>query len=139
MAGIKSASAIAAKWARVTPQRAPDYEEGVKSPRRPWAESAKRAEEAYKAGVTAAAQAGRYGKGVDAAGNEKWQKKALEKGVARYGPGVQVAADDYERGFAPYRDVIERTTLPPKYPKGDPRNIQRVAAIAKALRDAKTK
>jgi hypothetical protein len=33
--------------------------------------------------------------------------------------------------------VISSTTLPPKYAKGDPRNVQRVATMAAALRAAK--
>jgi hypothetical protein len=49
-----------------------------------------------------------------------------------------VGSDDYEKGFAPYRDVIEQTALPPRFPKRDPRNIQRVSAIATALAKKKT-
>jgi len=49
-----------------------------------------------------------------------------------------VGGDDYEKGFAPYRDEIEKTALPPRYPRRDPRNIQRVATIAAALGKKKT-
>jgi len=139
MVVIKSADEIADKWSRVTPGRREDYEKGVRSPKRDWATNAKAAEPRYVEGVTAAAQAGRYGKGVDKAGTEKWKKKAIDLGVKRWGPGVTAAKDDYKSGFAPYRDVIEGLTLPEKYPKGDPRNIDRVAAIAKALHEAKVR
>jgi hypothetical protein len=50
---------------------------------------------------------------------------------------VQIAKDDYAKGFGPYANVIAATTLPPRYPKGDPRNIERVSAIAQALHQEK--
>lgn len=133
MAGIKATDAIASKWARVTPQRSQDYTDGIQNPRRSWAQSAAAAEETYKAGVNAAATKGRYGKGVRAAGDEKWSRKASEKGPQRFQEGVQLAQPDYQAGFAPYADTIRNTTLPPRYPKGDPRNYQRVNAIGTAL------
>lgn len=137
MPAIKSVADIARKYARVAPTRTEDYESGVRNPRVDWKTATAAAEPSYKEAVTRAATEGRFGKGVAAAGTEKWQKKAIDKGTQRWGPGVQIAQPDYEKAFAKYRDVIERTTLPPRYPKGDPRNIQRVAAIAKALSDAR--
>jgi len=137
MANIKPVSEIAEKWSRVTPQRTEDYEKGVKSPTKDWAASAKAAEESYKQAVVKAAQEGRFGKGVSKAGTGKWQSKASTKGVDRWGPGVQMARQDYEAGFAPYAEAIKTISLPPRYPKGDPRNIERVVAIARALRAKK--
>ena len=137
MPAIKSISIIAEKWARVTPQRAADFELGVKNPRRPWKESAKAAESTYEAGIQAGIARKAFGKGVEAAGNEKWQRRSVEVGPTRFAQGVQVAQPDYEKGFAKYRDVIEKTTLPPRYPKSDPRNIDRVKVMADALAKAK--
>lgn len=130
---IKSASEIASKWARVTPMRTEDYSQGVQNPQKDWKAETKGAEARYEAGVQAAIQKKRFGKGVDEAGTSKWQEKTIEKGTQRWGPGVQVAQADMAEGFEPYRAVISALTLPAKYPKGDPRNIQRVAAIATAL------
>ncbi len=137
MPAIKSAKEISDKWARVTPARSPDYEAGVKSPKKDWGTETAAAESRYGEGVTAAIAEGRFGKGVVKAGTAKWKRKAVEVGVGRWGPGVRAAAPDYQAGFAPYRDVIEATTLPERFPKGDPRNIDRVAAIAAALHAAK--
>ena len=137
MAAIKSMAAIAAKWGRVTPGRSADYEEGVRSPRKDWATAAANASGAWEEGVTQAASEGRFASGVREAGSEKWQRKAVEVGAQRWGPGVRAAQDDYASGFGKFRDVIERTPLPPRYPKGDPRNIERVRAIAEALHNAK--
>lgn len=137
MPPIKSTSDISAKWARVTPGRSEDYNQGVANPRRDWETSTKNAEQRYKDGVMKAAQEGRFGKGVSAAGTSKWQRRTQELGTRRWGEGVQASTSEFESGFAPYADVIKSTNLPPRYPKGDPRNIQRVAALAKALRDKK--
>ena len=139
MPKIKDISAISQKWARVPPQRTPDFEAGVKNPSKDWAQNTAAANDRYKAGVTAAANANRFQKGVQKAGTSKWQEKTIAKGVERWGPGVASASADFESGFKPYHDVIESTNLPPKFPKGDPRNIQRVAAIATALHNKKTK
>lgn len=137
MPPIKSAKDIAEKWARVTPQRAPDYEAGVRNPKVDWAKATVASAPAYKEGIQKSIAEGRFEKGVTAAGTEKWQRRASEVGPGRYSQGVQAAAPDYEKGFSKFRDVIERTTLPARFAKGDPRNIERVRAMAKALHDAK--
>lgn len=137
MAFIRSIEHIARKWAEVTPGRTEDYKAGVENPRRDWGTATAAAEGAYEAGVTLAIAKKRFGKGVKAAGTEKWQRGAVEKGTARWGPGVTIAQDTYGRNFAPYRDAIERATLPPRYAKRDPRNLERVKAIVTALIAAK--
>jgi len=138
MAEIKSISKIQEKWTRVTPMRTDDYKLGVQSPRRDWEKSAVAAKETHKAAMAAAAATDAYGKGVAQAGSTKWQSRALQKGPGRFAEGVMVGGDDYQKGFAPFRDTIEATVLPPRFPKRDPRNIQRVATIATALGKKKT-
>lgn len=137
MAFIRAIDAIAKKWATVTPGRSEDYRAGVQNPRRDWATATSAASDAYKSGVTQAIAQNRFGKGVKTAGTPAWQRGAVEKGTARWGPGVTIAEDDYRAGFAPYRDAIERTTLPPRYARRDPRNLERVKKIVGALIAAK--
>jgi len=137
VAQIKSASEIAKKWSEVTPTRQAYYESGVKNPLKDWATNTAQAEDAWAAGVQEAAANKRFGAGVRKAGTEKWSRKVVEVGVPRWGAGVRAASPDFENGFKPYRDVIESTALPPKYAKGDPRNIDRVAAISQALHKKK--
>jgi len=139
MPKIRSAKEIATKWATVTPMRSGDYETGIKNPLENWETQTLGAEAAYEAGVSTAIAEKRFGKGVKKAGFDKWQRKAIEVGIERWPAGVRAAEADYEAGFSPYRDVIEKTTLPPRYPKGDARNIDRVATLAKALHQAKIK
>lgn len=137
MAEIKSVQAIRDKWTRVTPMRSEDYKIGVTNPKRDWAQSAVAQKDTWKMAITEAAAKGMFEKGVAKAGSEKWRKNALSKGPGRFAEGVMVAGPDYEAGFAPFAEVIKATTLPPRFPKGDPRNIMRVSAIATALRKKK--
>lgn len=125
------------KWARVTPQRTEDYDKGISNPKRSWQQAATAAKSNYAAGVQASIQKDGFAKGIAKAGDAKWSRKAKEVGVGRFGTGVQAAKVDYEAGFAPYAQVLESTTLPPRFAKGDPRNLERVKTVAMALRAKK--
>ncbi len=133
MAEIKSLSAIGDKWTRVTPGRTEDYKLGIQNPRRDWEEETLAAAGNYKAGVDAAHTKGLFAKGVAKAGTSKWKEKALKKGPGRFAEGVYLAGADYEKGFAPYHAAIERVDLGPRFPKRDPRNLERVRKIVDAL------
>jgi hypothetical protein len=104
---------------------------------RSWAANASAAEGNYRSGVTQAASSGRFGKGVQKAGDAKWKKGATEKGPARFAQGVAVAESDYSGAMAPVLETIARTDLPPRGPVGSDGNYGRVAAIGKALRQLK--
>lgn len=134
---IKSADVIAKKYASRGGAAGADYAAGVQAPRVPWAAATVAAETNYSAGVQQAIGNGSFRKGVTAAGDAKWQRKAAGVGAQRFGPGVQAAQPDYAAGVAPYLDTLKNLTLPPRAPKGDPSNVQRVAVIATALRARK--
>lgn len=138
MPAIKPTGVSAEKWVRRAGQAGPDYARGVQNPRTSWAEATQAASEAQAAGVQQAIAEDRFEKGVAKAGNAKWQRKAVTIGAQRFGPGVAAAKGDYESGFAPYAAVIQGITLPPRGPKGDPRNYERVKLIGEALNAAKT-
>lgn len=133
MAVIADAGSIAAKWARVTPLRAPDYEAGVRAPRVDWAQATGAAHDAWKAGIAAAVAAGSWAKGVSKAGTSKWQEGAISKGVPRWGQGVAIAESAFQAGIAPFVEAIKGVNLPPRYARRDPRNLERVRAIVDAL------
>ena len=95
------------------------------------------AEANHTAGVQAAITNKSFSKGVAATADDKWASKALSKGSVRFGPGAQDAQQDYAKGFEPYKQVIENTVLPPRGPKGDPKNYQRTIAMGTALRNRK--
>jgi len=133
MAFIRPIDQIAKKWADVTPGRSKDYADGVANPRRSWATATANAEDAYEDGVQKAISKKSFGKGVKKAGDAKWQRKATVNGTRNWGPGVREAKGDYAAGFAPFRDAIAKTVLPPRYARRDPRNMDRVTAIVNAL------
>jgi len=133
MTEIKSMNDIRDKWTRVTPGRAEDYKLGIQNPKRDWETETAAAEGNWKAGVDAAQAKGLFVKGVKEAGSKKWQQKALMKGPGRFAEGVYMAGDDYATGFEPYRAAIERVDLGPRYPRRDPRNLERVKRIVDAL------
>ncbi len=130
---IKSTAAIAEKWERVTPMRSRDYLEGVSTTRKDWAGNTVAAAENYNIGVTQAIAEERFQRGVQKAGTEKWKRNTIEKGGTRWGQGVRMAGPEYARGFDPYRNELEAIDLPPRGPRGDPRNIERVRVIAERL------
>lgn len=138
MTAVKSTAAVAEKWARVTPQRSEDYKLGVQNPRTPWAASAGAASERYKTGVQESIARNGYQKGVQAAGDQKWQQKSLAKGPSRFAEGVAISAPEYQQAVQPYLDTIAATTLPARFAKGDPRNLERVRVLSQALRKKKT-
>jgi len=133
MAEIKSLSAIRDKWTRVTPGRIEDYKLGIQNPQRDWEQETLAAEDNWKVGVDRAQAQGLFSKGVAKAGTKKWQRKALDVGPGRFAEGVYKAGDDYAAGFAPYREAIARVDLGPKFPRRDPRNLDRVKRIVDAL------
>ena len=139
MANIKSMDRITDKWKRVAAGAGEEYRVGIENPRTDWATATKNAESSYDAGVQAAIARKAFSKGVGKAGTAKWQAMALAKGPGRWSEGINLSGDAYRSGFEPYARVIAGLTLPVRGRKGDPKNIARVAAIAKALHDEKIK
>ena len=135
---IKPLAMSAEKWVRRAGSAGQEYTEGVQSPRKPWAAATKAAEGNYEQGVQAAIGRKSFGKGVDRAGDAKWKDRASTLGSGRFASGVAASQDEYSKGFSKYASVLSSLTLPPRGAKGSPANLQRVAAVATALRNAKT-
>lgn len=134
----KSAAKIAEKWARVTPGRTVDYEEGVRDPRRDWEKNTLAAEGRFEEGIKSAITRKAFGKGVKKTGTAGQQKATIEKGLTRWPEGVRIAEPKMEKGMEEVVKTLEATTLPPRYPKGDPRNLERVRVTNAALHKMKT-
>lgn len=137
MPKVKDVGRSAQKWAENAGSASGSYADGIQNPKNDWAQATAGSQENYKVAVTKAANEGRFARGVQKAGTGKWQQGAMQKGTTRYSSGVAIAQPDYAAGVEPYLRVIENVVLPPRKPKGDPSNIQRVAAIATALNHAK--
>jgi hypothetical protein len=139
MPAVKSLKTISEKWARQSQTAQPSYIEGIQNPRKDWADATAEANDNYKKGIQQSIAQDRFLKGVKKAGTSKWQRNAIAKGPGRWSEGIMQSTGAYEDGFQPYREVIERTQLPKRGPKGDPSNINRVAVMAKALHEEKIK
>jgi hypothetical protein len=133
MPNVKSLESITAKWAAVTPERAPYYEAGVKNPAKDWATNAKAGQSAYESAMrnptTLALRATR----IAAVGSEKWSRKAQAVGASRFREGVPAATNDFKTGFEPYHGVLTSLSLPERGARGDARNFARVSAVGNAL------
>lgn len=138
-ASVPAVGRVAEKWSRRAGQAGEDYRMGVEGTTRSWQAAATAGAQNYRAGVTAAAGAGRYEKGVARAGDARWKRRAVENGSMRYGPGVATAQADFATAIGPVLETIARTDLPPRGPAGSDGNYMRSAAIGRALRAVKTK
>lgn len=137
MAGVKALAKIVEKWKRVSAGAQAEYLAGVEDPRKDWAASTSAAEDAYDKGIQQAVAQKRFGKGVKKAGTVKWKAMAILKGPHRWSEGIGLATDSYSTAFAPYHTALGAIVYPKKGPRGDPRNIDRVAAVAKTLHELK--
>lgn len=135
MARVRSGGAE--RWSQNASNAGPTYETGINNPRRDWEATTKSAENNWSQAIQGAITKKMFSKGVTKAGNEKWRSRAVNVGKQRYVQGVQSGSTNYATGMAPYLTTIESTTLPPRYPRGDPRNLDRVKAITEALRQKK--
>ena len=133
MIKIKPIDQIVRRWVEGVRIASPAYQYGVQNPARDWADATVAAAPAWFQGLQAAHAAGRFPGGVRAAGTVKWKNKTLTKGVQMWPIAVAAAEGDYRVGFLPFREAIATGTLPPRYAKRDPRNLERVAAIDRIM------
>lgn len=127
----------AQKWQQRASAATQDYRQGVMQPRRQWAEATVAAADTYAQGVQEAISEGRFAQGVRASGNQYWQNRAAQIGSSRYADGVRSGVQNYTDGFAPYRQVIEQTELPPRGPRGSAENYDRSRQMGQALNEAR--
>ena len=125
------------KWVQRSAGARDAYVDGIENPQTDWATATANASNNWKAGVQRAAERGLFAAGVRRAGTLYWQQKSAGVGADRYVEGVQVAMSRYAEGFEPYAATLRALTLPPRGPKGDPKNNARVIAVNAALHQKK--
>jgi len=86
---------VVQKYQRGVANAAPDYAAGVENPSRSWSQATIAGASRWQAGVQLAAADGRFSRGVQAAGDQKWQQAASTKGAQRYAAAAQDAAQGY--------------------------------------------
>lgn len=125
------------RWTRRAAAATQDYAEGVAQSPNNWEANTVAAAAAHKAGTEAALRDGRFEKGVKKSGNAYYKERASTIGASRFASGVEAGKNNYEEGVKPYLETIAATSLPPRGPKGDPRNYERVKVMGEALRKKK--
>lgn len=126
------------KWQKNTSSSTQEYIKGVQNPKKSWGKECCESADRYKAGVDKAHTKDALRRGVIKAGGKTWSAKTLQKGPTRFAQGVIGAGDDYGAGFAPYHNAIPSIIMPTRYPRGDPRNINRCGAVCIELGKVKT-
>jgi hypothetical protein len=91
----KTPDQIAAKFQRGVQAAGQDYSDGVQNPSRSWSQATQNGARRWQAGIQQAIQENRFAKGVAAAGDQKWQQAAIEKGAQRYQAAAATAAANY--------------------------------------------
>jgi hypothetical protein len=134
---VKDAGSIAKKFVRNAQSAQGDYAEGVKGAGADWEAGAREGAENYKQAVTQAASEGRFERGIAKAGAAKYVQRAGTLGPQRYGQGVAASEGAFVQGIGPVLQTIASVALPPRRPKGDPGNMERSNAVARALRQMK--
>ncbi len=130
---VKSAADIAAKWARVTPQRAADYEAGASQAGAKQNAAAIAAAGAFQAAVSSGNMKSLFIGGLKKAGAEKYNRKVAGVGKDRFGSGVQAAVGDMQSGMAPMVEAIAAVSPPARAPRGDLANRARSEVYQVAL------
>jgi hypothetical protein len=134
---VRDAAAGGKKFATRAAAAAKDYADGVRAAGQDWQTAATAAADNYNAAIQEAIARNAFARGVSEAGGGKFSERAATVGAQRFPAGVAAAEGDWVRSTQPYLDVIRNLTLPPRAPKGDPRNFARSQAIAEALRRRK--
>ncbi len=134
---IRDAAASAKKFTTNASAAQSTYGAAVANAGPSWAAATKAAADTYAQGVQQAIAQGRFANGVNQRSQDKFQTRASGVGPGRYGTGVTNAGDSWATGTQPYLNVLANLNLPARGVKGSPQNIQRVSAVADALRAKK--
>lgn len=134
---IKPLATIVTKYVQRASGAGQAYTDGINNPKRDWAASTAASATSWAAGVQGAITDGRFVSGVNNAGDAKWATKATTVGATRYPGGITAGQGAYQAGIQPFLQALSTLTLPPRGPKGDPANINRVTAVNTALRNLK--
>lgn len=131
---IKDLASSSEKWSRNASAASSEFATNAAAKADKWGRNAVAAAENYRLAISAAGIMQRFAKGVARAVQAgKFAKRLGQVGQSRYAEGVNVAKADWVTGFEPYHSVLQTVVLPPRRPRGDAANYERVKAIGTAL------
>lgn len=92
---LKTPEQIVEKYQRGIQQAGSDYAAGVSSPSKPWLQSTIAGADRWRNSIQEAINERRFEKGVNRAGDQKWQQRAASIGAQRYAASAPEAAQAY--------------------------------------------
>lgn len=111
-----------------------EYKSGIQGAGQTWQSAVDEAQDNWSAGVSIAAGANAYQRGVSGKAST-YVDKAMNIGASRFGPGVQAATNAYQQGMGKVLAVIGAVNLPARNATGS--NGARSTAVSDALHQAK--
>jgi hypothetical protein len=96
----KDPTQISEKYQRGVSSAGQDYAAGVQNPSRSWSQATQQGAKRWQAGIQQAIAQGSFQKGVQAAGDQKWQAAAAGRGVANYANAATYAGQAYAQQAA---------------------------------------
>lgn len=130
---MKTASQSAEKFAQRAAAAAGDYVQGAQTTTKDQSAAAIAAAAIYAQATQAAITEGRYARGLQKAGKQKWLHGVTSKGGNRFAEGVSDAAPTYATESARFDGARQAAEGLPRGIKGSPQNLQRVASVVSAL------
>lgn len=134
---VKDVTASAKKFSTRGAGAGADYTRGVQNAGQRWHDNTKASSDNYVQGVQQSIADGRFAKGVDKSGAQHYVDRASTKGANAFPTGIQAAEGRWAAAVTPFLQTLASATLPPRGPKGDPRNQARSAMVADILRKKK--
>lgn len=131
---IKDITTSAQKWSRNAGSAATEFAANAQGAAAKWGQETQKSGANFRQAISAGNIQAKFERGVaKAAQSGKFARKLALVGASRYSEGVGAAQQDWASGFEPYQSVLQGVTLPPRAPRGDARNYERVKAIGQAL------
>lgn len=136
---MKSANTAVLKWQTRAGMASGDYSEGAAATDKDQAQRAIAAKGNYVAGIQESIAGGRYEKGLQKSGKAGWLAGVQEKGAQNYSTGVSAdrSRTKYLENSGKYDNARKAADTLPRGPRGSAQNLNRVTAVANALRAAK--
>lgn len=136
---MKSANEAVIKWQQRAAGAGGDYAEGAKTTDKDQAQRAIAAKTIYQQALTESFGRDAYAKGLQKSGKAGWLAGVEQKGVNNYSTGVsaEIARSKYVTNSSRYDSARKAADNIPRGPKGSAANLNRVAAVANALRAIK--
>ena len=134
MPPIKDISLSAQKWSRNAGAAATEFAANAQAAAAKWGTETQKAGANFRQAISAGNIQAKFERGVaKAAQSGRFARKLAAVGSSRYSEGVGAAQQDWSSGFEPYQAVLSTLTYPPRAPRGDARNYERVKTPGQAL------